>query len=103
MLNLKKIKLTCYMKASSSSSVDATLLPFDDALLLPAVDEALLPFDDAVLLPFDAAVLLALVLGMKISSSSSLSAVHKNVCSAAVLMKFSLFVRTTLFHLASNL
>jgi hypothetical protein len=66
---LKKMKLTDYMKASSSSSVDAALLPFDDA--------ALFPFDDAVLLPFDDAVLLALVLGMKISSSSSLSWVHK--------------------------
>jgi hypothetical protein len=57
------------MKSSSSSSVDAELLPFDD--------EELLAFDDAELLPFDDAVLLALVLGMKISSSSSLSWVHK--------------------------
>ena len=47
------------MKASSSSSVDAELLPFDDA------------------------VVLALMLGMKISSSSSLSALHKKVCSVA--------------------
>ena len=65
------------MKTSSSSSVDAALLPFDDEALLPFDDEALLPFDDDSLLPFDDAGVLALLLGMKISSSFSLSSVHK--------------------------
>jgi hypothetical protein len=65
------------MKASSSSSVDAALLPFDDAAILAFDDAAVLAFDDVELLAFDDAVLLPLVLGMKISSSSSLSWVHK--------------------------
>ena len=52
------IHLTYYMKSSSSSSVDADLLPFDDAVLLPSVDAELLPFEDAELLPLDDAELL---------------------------------------------
>ena len=71
------IQLKNYMKASSSSSVDAELLPFEDAE--PGSG------------------------GMKISSSSSLSSVHKNVFFAAVLLKVSLFGSTTFFHLSCNL
>ena len=56
------IQLKNYMKASSSSSVDAELLPFEDAELLPLDDEELLPFDDAVLLPLDDAELLPLTM-----------------------------------------
>ena len=80
------------MKSSSSSSVDAALLPFDDAVLLPSVDAELLPlldaelfpFEDAEVLPLDDAELLSFddaepgSGNMKISSSSSLSSVHKN-------------------------
>ena len=46
------IQLKNYMKASSSSSVDAEFLPFKDAELLPLDDAELLPFEDAVLLPW---------------------------------------------------
>jgi hypothetical protein len=65
------MKLTDYMKASSSSSFDAALLPFDDA--------ALFLFDDAVVFDSDEAGLLAMVLGMKRSSSSSLSWLHNQI------------------------
>ena len=77
------IQLTYYMKSSSSSFVDATLLPFDDAVLLPSVDAELLPFEDAEFLPLDDVELLPFddaehgSGGMKISSSSLLSSVHK--------------------------
>jgi hypothetical protein len=47
---------------------------------LPFDDEELLPFDDEELLPFEYAEPGSG--GMKISSSSSLSALHKKVCSA---------------------
>ena len=67
-----------YMKSSSSSSIDAELLPFDDEERLPFDDAETLPFDDEELLPFDDAEPGSG--GMKISSSSSLSPVHKKVC-----------------------
>src|SRR3989337_2678662 len=95
------IQLKNYMKASSSSSDDAELLPLDDAELLPFEDAVLLPLDDAELLPFDDAEPGSG--GMKISSSSPPSSVHKNGCFAAVLLKVSLFGSTTFFHLACNL
>ena len=101
------IQLKNYMKASSSSSVDAELLPFEDAELLPLDDAELLPFEDAILLPLDDVELLPFddaepgSGGMKISSSSSLSSVHKNGWFSAVLLKVSLFGSTTFFHLAS--
>ena len=53
----------------------------------------LLPFDDAA--PGSG--------GMMISSSSSLSSVHKDGLFAAVLLKVSLFGTTTFFHLSCNL
>ena len=75
-----------YMKSSSSSSIDAELFPFDDEELLPFDDAETLPFDDEELLPFDDAEPGSG--GMKISSSSSLSSVHKNGCFSAVLLKY---------------
>jgi hypothetical protein len=66
------------MKESSSSSVDAELLPFDDAAVL------------------------ALVVGMKISSSSSLSAVHKKICFAAY-FRYDSLLCFCFFHLPCNL
>jgi hypothetical protein len=84
------------MKSSSSSFVDAALLPLDDAVVLDfedvgllafvlgmksssssTVDAAPLPFDDVVV--FDDAGLLALLLVMKRSSSSSLSWLHNQI------------------------
>ena len=97
------------MKSSSSSSIDAALLPFDDAVLLPSVDAEILPFEDAVLLPLDDVEVLPFddvepgSGDMKISSSSSLSSVHQNGFFAAVLLKVSLFGSTTFFHLSCNL
>ena len=59
---------------------DAAPLPFDDAAPLPFDDASALRFDDAAPLPFDAAAAAATLLlasvGMKISSSSSLSSTH---------------------------
>src|SRR3954463_1114863 len=97
------------MKSSSSSSIDVELLPFDDEELLPFDDAETLPFDDEELLPFDDAKTLPFddeepgSGGMKISSSSSLSSVHKHGLFAAVLLKVSLFGTTTFFHLSYNL
>ena len=91
------------MKASSSSSVNAELLLFEDAKILPLDDAELLPFEDAELFPLDDAELLLFddvepgSGGMKMSSSSSLSSVHKYGCFAAVLLKVSLFGSTTFF------
>src|SRR3954469_3115310 len=89
------------MKSSSSSFVDAELLPFGDEELLPFDDAETLPFDDEELLPFDDAEPGSG--GMKISSSSSLSSVHKHVLFAAVLLKVSLFGTTTFFPLSCDL
>jgi hypothetical protein len=67
---------------------------------LPFDNEELLPFDDAELLPIDDAELGSG--GMKISSSSSLSSVHKKVCFAANFRYVSLF-GCCFSHLACNL
>ena len=48
-----QLEYILHTKSSSSSSVDAALLPFDDAVLLPSVDAELLPFEDVEVLPLD--------------------------------------------------
>ena len=97
------------MKSSSSSSIDAELLPFDDeellpfdyAEVLPFDDEELLPFDDAELLPFDNAEPGSG--GRKISSSSSLLELHKKYVLLQTLGTFHpLIVASSMFHATSE-